>query len=176
MTHACCPLCQTYGKGSRPFFLHVGWTLPHGPDAGWSMREKALPYTPDGTWKLNMGLEKASMNTRREVRERVPTMRAGHATGRIGNGRGGAAPTSSAAREASGGSGRRLQQSESAESGSAGAVISDGRYPEGHAGHKDYGLGLMWMDRGVGTVLWALQVHAPCGVCIQYAHAACARH
>ena len=26
-----------------------------------------------------------------------------------------------------------------------------------HQGHRDYGLALAWLDRGVGTIIWALQ-------------------
>ena len=28
------------GTGAAPFFLYIGWTLPHGPDAEKSMRSR----------------------------------------------------------------------------------------------------------------------------------------
>ena len=37
---------QRHGdEKSPPFFLYVGWTLPHGPDAGYAFREAAATYT-----------------------------------------------------------------------------------------------------------------------------------
>ena len=100
---------QDQGASStKPFFLYIGWTLPHGPDADRSMRDASLPFTPAGTWKVNAKFVSSTSATRKEVRTRVATL------------------TSSSTAEA-------------------------------RQGHKDYGLALSWLDRGVGTVLWALQ-------------------
>jgi arylsulfatase A-like enzyme len=102
---------QQYGApASRPFFLYVGWTLPHGPDADRSLRtdervQRSMPFTPAGTWKSGRTTTAA---TRREVRRRA-------------------------------------------------TAIDAERFPAGHQGHRDYRLALAWLDRGVGTVLWALQ-------------------
>ena len=48
---------QEKGSSStKPFFLYVGWTLPHSPDADRSLREKAIEYTPAGKWKTSAAL------------------------------------------------------------------------------------------------------------------------
>ena len=63
---------QAHGSpASSPFFLYIGWTLPHGPDADKSLREAAIGYTPAGTWKMNAGLQKTVVQTRNEVRKRA---------------------------------------------------------------------------------------------------------
>ena len=36
------------GADAPPFFLYVGWTLPHGPDAGNGLRADNAGYTPNG--------------------------------------------------------------------------------------------------------------------------------
>ena len=96
-----------------PFFAYVGWTLPHGPDADRSLREKAIEYTPAGKWKTSAALNSVTRTTRNEVRALAAK--------------------------------------------AAEAAEANGRHPTGHQGHKDYALALSWLDRGVGTVLWALQ-------------------
>ena len=104
---------QTHGANAtrRPFFLYVGWTLPHGPDADRSMRDGHLAHTPAGMWALPTGLSDSHRALRAEVRKRA---------------------RAAAASSADGGGGSRQ-------------------------GHSEYGLALSWLDRAVGTVLWALQ-------------------
>ena len=99
------------GLDNRPFFLYIGFTLPHGPDADRSMRDKHLPHTPAGMWPLSDAVSNSHIQVRNEVRKR--------ATEALATG------------------------------GGAGSA--------GRQGHKDYGLALAWLDRGVGTVLWAMQ-------------------
>ena len=121
---------QTHSGGRRPFFLYVGWTLPHGPDAWRSLRDKALAYTPAGTWKMSLGLQRTALATRHNLSSRSSLYDSGgdddvepRAVGRPSVASwGGRAP-----------------------------------YAVGYQGHKDYGLALAWLDRGVGTVLWALK-------------------
>jgi arylsulfatase A-like enzyme len=96
------------GNSNRPFFLYVGWTLPHGPDAERSLREEALAFTPSGMWKTGNSVSLAA--SRLETRQR-----------RHG-------------------------------------ITSQHEPPNpNQLGHTDYALALAWLDRGVGTVLWALQ-------------------
>lgn len=121
----------------RPAVLYIGWTLPHGPDVSRSLSEggkltHTLQFTPAGTWKPAIALTSSAVATRREVRKRSAT--AARVDQRI-----------SAAIAANRG---RPQESE-----------GSGRFEPGHQGHKDYGLALAWLDRGVGTVVWAMQKH-----------------
>lgn len=106
---------------SRPFFLYVGWTLPHGPDADRSLKEATMAFTPAGNWKMRAPLSSSTRATRKEVRTRAAA--AGEAGAAGGGSDGSATP----------------------------------HYTAGHQGHRDYSLALSWLDRGVGTVLWALQ-------------------
>lgn len=94
----------------QPFFLFVGWSLPHGPDAERSMREGHLQHTPQGMWGLSTAQSDTHKATRAEVRKR-------------------AALTSSTDPDAAAGS---------------------------RQGRSDYRLALSWLDRGIGTVMWAL--------------------
>ena len=110
---------QRHGdEKSPPFFLYVGWTLPHGPDAGNAFREAAATYTPNGMWKRGEGMVTATNEQRKELRQRT-------GVGEFGKAAAGAASVSP--------------------------------FEPGYQGHKQYALALAWMDRGVGTVLWALQ-------------------
>ena len=36
----------------KPFFLYIGWTLPHGPDADRSLKDAHMAHTPAGTCLL----------------------------------------------------------------------------------------------------------------------------
>jgi len=100
---------QSRAMARAPFFLYIGWTLPHGPDAEKSLMEGKMGYTPAGTWKPSPALAKVSQATRSEVRRKAK-----------GKGEGDEEPIS-------------------------------------FQGHKNYATALQWLDRGVGTVMWALQ-------------------
>ena len=100
------------GGTGQPFFLYVGWTLPHGPDADKSLTDGRLGFTPAGNWKPTASLVRTAQQTRAEVRKKS---RAQVDTGEEGGG-----------------------------------VI-------GFQGHRNYAAALQWLDRGVGTVMWALQ-------------------
>ena len=52
-----------------PFFLYIGWTLPHGPDAGSGVNKDAVQFTPGGMWKQKDAAVTATTNTRAEVRK-----------------------------------------------------------------------------------------------------------
>ena len=105
--------------GRSLFFLYVGFTLPHGPDAGSGLRADSASFTPAGVWKRHESMVQGTGTARAEVRKRA---REEAARGRSAAGGGGG-----------------------------------GFFPEGWQGHKSYELSLAWLDRGVGTVLWALQ-------------------
>ena len=105
----------------KPFFLYIGWTLPHGPDADRSLKDAHMAHTPAGTWKMPKALISVNERARQEVRARAAT-----------------AAEVFAARAARGDK----------------TAIN---YAAGFQGHNDYGAALAWLDRGVGTVLWALQ-------------------
>ena len=63
---------QSHAADEIPFFLYVGWTLPHGPDADKSLLEGKMAYTPAGTWKPNLALTKVRRYGRRDVRRSLP--------------------------------------------------------------------------------------------------------
>ena len=64
------------GLDNRPFFIYLGFTLPHGPDADISMREKHLPHTPAGMWPLSDGVSTSYSTVRNEVRKRAAEVQA----------------------------------------------------------------------------------------------------
>ena len=62
-----------------PYFLYVGWTLPHNPDVGESI-DADVRYTPGGMWAANRSLVRAQRDAVKRRTAGLPdTPRMGHA-------------------------------------------------------------------------------------------------
>ena len=62
-----------------PYFLYVGWTLPHNPDVGESI-DADVRYTPGGIWAVNRSLVRAQRDAVKRRTAGLPDQpRMGHA-------------------------------------------------------------------------------------------------
>ena len=119
---------MTMARGKvTPFFLYVGWTLPHNPEVLTSMQADPR-YTPGGLWAANSSHVMASR--KRACRLAKVSVKA--LLPRTGTG-------------AQGAQGRQPIMMDE-------AIESDPRF-----GHRHYPLALAWMDEGVSAVLQALR-------------------
>ena len=62
-------------QGRSLFFLYVGFTLPHGPDAGTGgFLSDAAAFTPAGVWRRQESMVQGTSTARAEVRKRYLTL------------------------------------------------------------------------------------------------------
>ena len=148
-------------QGRSLFFLYVGFTLPHGPDAGSGLRSDSASFTPAGVWKRLESMVQGTGTARAEVHCPLPNAHCPMPNAQCPVPKPNAqCPMPNAQCPMPNAQWPyvlqvRKRAREEAARGRSGA--GGGFFPEGWQGHKSYELSLAWLDRGVGTVLWALQ-------------------